>query len=125
DVSGYGCRALHVVVEGRSRRYQIILDRVGTGIAGADFDAGRINSLLVDQIGPGIDGALCSLRIGVPLVRSTAANQNCLGIGAALEVQSNIIQASLSFVVDADRATLVAAEGDRAQSLGLRCGRRR
>ena len=124
----------YVAVEGCASGYQVVLHFVDALGSGADADAGSINALLGDQIRLGVDGALrgqvlLNLRRMSALLRrrwrSSFTDHGDRGIRSLLCAQSNLIEASLGFVVDTSRALGVTTEGDRAQRLGLGDWRRR
>ena len=120
-----GC-ALHVAVEVGAGRYQVILHLL-TGLGTSpNLDAGGIDALLLDQVVLGVDGALCCQLRTLLLVGCRVANHNSSGIRLTLQVESDVIQAGLGFVVDASRTALVTIEVDRAERLrlGLRRWRR-
>ena len=105
-------RARYIVFEVRARGNQIILDTVASGSTGPNLDAGRIDSLLVDQVELGVDGTFRSQSAGLTRVGIAVTDQDSLSVGLLLEIQSDIIQAGLGFVVHAGWATLVAVEVD-------------
>src|SRR5579863_9735660 len=111
--------AIYVVVEGGAGRYKVVFHFLVALGASPNLDSGRINALLLDQVVLRVDGALCSQRVGLLLIRSRFADYYCCGIGLLLQVQSDIIEASLRLVVDPGRTPLVAIEVDRAKRLGL------
>src|SRR5271165_3079229 len=119
DRSGAG----YVAIEGRAGRYKVVLHFLVALGSGAYRDPGRINALLLNQVVLRVDGTLCSQRVGLLLVGSRLANHHNGGIGLLLQVQSDIIQASLRLVVDPSRALLIPIEADRAKRLRLGSGR--
>src|ERR1700689_1070966 len=119
----HGCGAWYVAIEGRAGRYKVVLYFLVALCSGAYRDPGSINALLLHQVVLRVDCPLCSQRVGLLLSGSRLPNQNSGGIRLLLQVQSDVIQASLSLVVDACRALLIPIEVDRAKRLGLRSRR--
>src|ERR1700759_1671908 len=83
DCSGAG----YVVIEGCAGGYKVVLHFLVALGSGAYRDTGGINALLLDQVVLRVDGALCSQRIGLLLVRSRFADQNRGGIRLLLQVE--------------------------------------
>src|SRR5579859_1329011 len=117
--------AIYVVVEGGAGGHKVVLRFLVTLGTGPNLNSGRIDALLLDQVVLRVDGALCSQRVGLLLCRGRLANHYRRGIGLLLQVESDVIEASLRLVVDPGRTLLIAIEIDRAKRLGLRSRRRR
>src|ERR1700691_272995 len=117
------CGALHVAIEGRAGRYKVVLYFLVALCSGAYRDPGSINALLRHQVVLRIDSSLSGQLVSALFIGSRLANQYSGGISLLLQVESDVIEASLSLVVDASRAALVTIKADRAKRLGLRCRR--
>src|ERR1700733_9532286 len=102
------------------RRHSLAV--VSTGV---DRDTAGIDALLRNQVCLGVDGTLSSELIALLLCAVLIANHSQLRIGGALQVESDIVQAGLGFVIYTSRPLLVAIEVDRAELAGRRCWRRR
>ena len=90
------------------------------GWADAEFDAGGINTLFLNQVLTGVEGALCG-GLGL-LIRRRVANHDEVGVGLLRKREGDVVEAALGFVVDAFRATAIACEAQAAERLGLRGG---
>ena len=96
----------------QSRRHLL-----GVFRAGKDCDAGSIDALLLHEIVLGVDGARSAAFCG-PIFSSEGgvADQVELCVRRALQVECEVIEASLAFVVHARRAMRVAIKADRAEA---------
>src|SRR6202453_3178865 len=119
----HGCGAWYVAIEGRAGRYKVVLYFLVALCSGAYRDPGSINALLRHQVVLRIDSSLSGQLVSSLFIGSRLANQYRGGISLLLQVESDVIEASLSLVVDASRAALVTIKADRAKRLGLRCRR--
>ena len=120
----HGSCAGYIVVEVGARRDQVHVEQVRPCGTGADVDAGRIDPLLIDQIRLGIDCAFCSLCIAVALVRSTAADQNCLGVALRWRFKATSSRQALASLSTRTGRRLSRPKLIEHRCLGLRCRRR-
>ena len=99
--------------EGRSRRYQDAVETAAGFAAGAQLDAGGIDTFLLREVLRDVEVSLgCGIRC---LIGRMSADDNQLGGGLAVEGQGDLVEATLGFVVDADGTLPVALEGDAAE----------
>ena len=99
--------------EDRSRRYQNAVKAAARFAAGTQLDAGRIDTLLVSEVLRDVE---ISLRCGIRcFIGRVSADDHQLGGGLAVEGESDVIEATFGFVVDADRTLSVALKGDAAE----------
>src|SRR6204780_5744710 len=115
----HGCGAWYVAIEGRDGRYKVVLYFLVALCSGAYRDPGSINALLRHQVVLRIDSSLSGQLVSSLFIGSRLANQYSGGISLLLQVESDVIEASLSLVVDASRAALIPIKADRAERLGL------
>src|SRR6185312_10489772 len=89
--------------QGRGHRLAILR-------SGIDRDAAGIDALLLDQVVLRVDGPLGSDLGAALLGAGRIAYDSKLRIRRPLQIQCNVIQASLAFVVDTCRTPLVTLE---------------
>ncbi len=82
---------------------QDVVHLLGILGSGEDLDAGSIDALLLYQVVLGVDGALCGELRTILLAAAGVADYIEGSVRGALQVQCEVIEASLAFVVHAGR----------------------
>ena len=95
---------------------RVVVTVLPSSRTGVDRDTAGIDALLLDQVVLRVDSAL-QRRASLPCfsVLGSVADERELRIRRALQVQGDIVKASLAFVVDPGRTALVTLEVDRAE----------
>ena len=107
----------------RSRRHQCIADKPSRHRTQTNLDARAVDTLLLHEVLPSIECALCAgLRM---LVRRRVSNHNELRPRLLLHGECDVVQAALRLVVYAHRPAVVTLKADVAEVLRLRNDRRR
>ena len=120
---GVGIEGIGVAWDERcSCGYKNVVEAAVEFAACAHLDAEGIDSFLVHEILLNVEVALRG-RVG-RFIRGVSADNNEFGSCVAIEGESDLIETSLSFVVDTDRTLSVAFEGDAAEIARRRCDRR-
>ena len=108
--------------EGRSGGHQDVVEAACQIAAGAQLDAGGVDTLFLREVLRNVE---VSLGRGVRcFIGRMLADNNQFGRRFAVEGEGDLIEATLSFVVDADGTLSVALEGEAAKIAYLRRWRR-
>jgi hypothetical protein len=105
------------VIEGCTGGNQRVGYGLAVGFADEQFNAGRIDALLLGEVLPGVEGALGS-RIRL-LLRIRIAYHDEASVGLLIQGQSNVVEAALGFVIDSHGATKISCKAEAAEWLGL------